>query len=129
MPTPHARVVVTQVLARRRERQTYRQIGDTLGLGQSTVARIVGRTSSNRQSALEPPRPANRYEHPTPEDMLYLDIKTLERFKHPGYRVTDRTKSSDGAGWEYVHVAVDDNSGATFSCILLHPVPSAPRMR
>ncbi|MEN5118180.1 IS481 family transposase [Luteimonas sp. TWI662] len=117
---PHATPasVTVQVLARRRERQTYRQIGDALGLSQSTVARIVRRAGLNRLSALEPPRPQNRYEHPNPGDMLHLDIKKLGRFRRPGHRVTgDRTQSSDGAGWEYVHVAIDDNSRVAFSCI------------
>lgn len=117
---PHAtpESVVEQVLARRRERQTYRQIGDALGLGQSTIARIVRRAGLNRLSALEPPRPQNRYEHPDPGDMLHLDIKKLGRFRRPGHRVTgDRSQSSDGAGWDYVHVAIDDNSRVAFSCI------------
>lgn len=117
---PHAtpEPVEMQVLARRRERQTYRHIGDALGLGQSTVARIVRRAGLNRLSALEPPRAQNRYEHPNPGDMLHLDIKKLGRFRRPGHRVTgDRTQSSDGAGWEYVHVAIDDNSRVAFSCI------------
>lgn len=118
--SPNATVgsVVEQVLERRRQRQTYRQIGDALELGHSTVARIVRRAGLNRLSSLEPPRAQNRYEHPNPGDMLHLDIKKLGRFWRPGHRVTgDRTQASDGAGWDYVHIAIDDHSRIGFSCI------------
>lgn len=49
--------------------------------------------------------------------MLHLAIKKLGRFQRPRHRVTgERTQSSDGPGWEYVHVAIDDNSRVAFSC-------------
>ena len=36
----------------------------------------------------------------------------------PGHRVTGiRGQSSRGAGWEYVHVAIDDHSRVSFACI------------
>lgn len=117
---PHATPdhIVDQVLTERRQRRTYRQIADTLEIGQSTIARILRRAGLHRLAELEPPRPDNRYEHHAPGDMLHLDIKKLGRFRRPGHRVTgDRTHASDGAGWEYVHVAVDDHSRVAFSCI------------
>lgn len=44
----------------------------------------------------------------------------LGRFWRPGHRVTgDRQQNSDGAGWEFVHVAIDDGSRIAFSS--LHP--------
>ncbi|GAB3684023.1 hypothetical protein GCM10028792_34300 [Salinisphaera aquimarina] len=65
----------------------------------------------NRLSALEPTLPAHRYEHDAPGDMLHLDIKKLNRFARPGHRVTgDRWGKSRGAGWDYIHVAIDDHS-------------------
>jgi hypothetical protein len=41
------------------------------------------------------------------------DIKKLGRFSSVGHRVTGRRTgycSSQGAGWEFVHVAIDDHS-------------------
>ena len=50
--------------------------------------------------------------------MLHLDIKKLGRFRRPGHRVTaDRTQTSPGAGWEFVHVALDDHSRVAFADI------------
>ncbi len=69
---------------------------------------------------LEPAAPVVRYEHPEPGDMLHLDIKKLSRFVRPGHRVTgDRTQNSSGAGWEFVHVALDDHS--RFACADIQP--------
>lgn len=111
---------VKQLIERRQRRQTYRQIAQALGIGQSTVARILKRKGLNRLAALSPARPDNRYEHEAPGDLLHLDIKKLGRFERPGHRVTgDRQQNTPKAGWEYVHVAIDDHSRLAFSS--LHP--------
>ena len=77
------------------------------------------RAGLNRLSHLEPARPDNRYEHEAPGDLLHLDIKKLGRFKRPGHRVTGTRQhcKNRGAGWEYVHVAIDDHSRIAFSSI------------
>ena len=107
-----------QIIERRHLRQTYRQISQTLGVGHSTVARVLHRAGLNRLAALEPARPENRYEHQAPGDLLHLDIKKLGRFERPGHRVTgNRRQDSPGAGWEYVHVAIDDHSRVAFSTL------------
>ncbi|UYG06495.1 IS481 family transposase [Halomonas sp. M4R1S46] len=114
---PHAvpAEVREQVLERRQQRQTYRQIAERLGIGHSTVARLLEREGLNRLSALTPARPVNRYEHDAPGDLLHLDIKKLGRFERPGHRVTgDRQQNTRGAGWEYVHIAIDDHSRVAF---------------
>lgn len=118
---PHAlpATIQAQVIEQRRSRQTYRQISLQCGIGQSTIARWLRRAGLNRLTALEPPTPVVRYEHPEPGDMLHLDIKKLGRFHRPGHRVTaDRTQNSSGAGWEFVHVALDDTSRIAFADIL-----------
>ena len=105
-------------MAQRRSRQTYRQISQQCGIGQSTIARWLQRAGLNRLAALEPAKPVVRYEHPEPGDMLHLDIKKLGRFQRPGHRVTaDRTQNSRRAGWEFVHVALDDHSRVAFADI------------
>lgn len=116
LATPES--VIQDVIARRRQRQTYRRIAAATGLGHSTVARILQRAGLNRLSTLEPARPANRYEHPAPGDLLHLDIKKLGRFERPGHRVTgNRQQKNRGAGWEYVHIAIDDHSRVAFGTI------------
>jgi transposase InsO family protein len=67
---------------------------------------------------LDPPVPARRYEHAAAGDLRHLDIRKLGRIVRPSHRVTgDRRDSVEGAGWEYVHVAVDDHSRIAFSAI------------
>jgi transposase InsO family protein len=111
---PHATSPVQRqrIIKLRRQRRTYQQIAQLEGVSMSTIARIVARAGLNRLAALEPVRPANRYLHDHPGDLLHLDIKKLGRFNRPGHRVTgDRQQgTSRGAGWEYVHVAIDDHS-------------------
>ena len=110
-----------RIIQLRRQRQTCCQIAQTVGVSQSTVARILLQAGLNRLSHLEPTRPDNRYEHEAPGDLLHLDIKKLGRFQRPGHRATGTRVgcSNRGAGWEYVHVAIDDHSRIAFSSI--HP--------
>ncbi len=117
---PHVlpQAVQAQVIEQRRSRQTYRQISQQCGVGQSTIARWLRRAGLNRLAALEPAAPIVRYEYAEPGDMLHLDIKKLGRFHRPGHRVTaDRTQNSRRAGWEFVHVALDDHSRVAFADI------------
>ena len=117
---PHAtpRAVIAQLIERRRARQTYRQIAVALGVAPSTTARLLRRAGLHRLAELEPARPDNRYEHAAPGDMLHLDIKKLGRFWRPGHRATgNRRGASDGAGWEFVHLAIDDHSRVAFGTI------------
>ncbi len=117
---PHAtpQAVVNEVLERRRARQSYHQIAQQLPVAPSTVARLLRRAGLHRLAELEPARPENRYEHPQPGDLLHLDIKKLARFRQPGHRVTgNRQINSDGVGWEYVHLAIDDHSRVAFGSI------------
>jgi len=119
---PHALppFVLAQVIEQRRSRQTYRQISQQCGVGRSTIGRWLKRAGLNRLALLEPALPVVRYEHPEPGDMLHLDIKKLGRFHRPGHRITgDRTQNSSGAGWEFVHVALDDHS--RFACADIQP--------
>lgn len=110
-----------QVIELRHQRKTYRQISQFLKVGNSTVGRILSRSGLNRLACLEPPVAVIRYEYPRPGGLLHLDIKKLGRFYKPGHRVTkDRLKGrSYHVGWEYAHVAIDDNSRVAHSS--LHP--------
>lgn len=113
-----------QIIKLRRERRTYRQISQELAVASSTVGRVLRRAGLNRLSLLEPARPTNRYVYDHPGELLHLDIKKLGRFRRPGHRVTgNRRQDSPGAGWEYVHVAVDDASRLALTTI--HPDETA----
>lgn len=109
-----------KIIEARKCRQTYRQISQNLRIGHSTIARLLGREGLNRMSSLEPAKPLQRYEYDRAGGLLHLDIKKLGRFRRPGHRVTgDRQQSSRGAGWEFVHIAIDDHSRIGFGTI--HP--------
>ena len=100
-------------------RQTARLIALQLGLARSTVSAVLARRGLGPQRALEPPRPPCRYERRRPGDLLHLDIKKLNRFWRPGHRLTgDRRSKCRGAGWDYVHVAIDDHSRIAYAEIL-----------
>ncbi|MWV16909.1 IS481 family transposase [Pseudomonas sp. L-22-4S-12] len=119
---PHATLedLMARLIEQRRARKSYRQIASELGLAVSTVARRLKKMGLHRLAELEPARPVIRYEYPAPGDLLHLDIKKLGRFRKPGHRVTgDRKQNSEGAGWEFVHVAIDDACRIAFSSV--HP--------
>ncbi len=119
---PHAtpRLKIEQMIERRRARATYRQIHLELGVAPSTIARQLRRAGLNRLACLQPAAPVVRYEYPHPGGLLHLDVKKLGRFHRPGHRVTgSRQLTSEGAGWDFVHIAIDDASRVAFSSI--HP--------
>jgi transposase InsO family protein len=107
------------VLELRRCRMSSVQIAKKLELPRSTVSRIVQRAGLSRVESLELPVAIQRYERKRPGDLLHLDVKKLGRFHRPGHRVHgDRSKRTEGAGWEFVHVAIDDRSRVAYVEIL-----------
>jgi transposase InsO family protein len=115
---PTSAELIGRVEALRRERWTGFRIAQQTGLSRATVSRILKRLKLSRMRDLEPRPPVQRYEHAAAGDLLHLDIKKLGRIVRPSHRVTgDRRDSMDGAGWEYVHVAIDDHSRIAFSAI------------
>ena len=104
---------------RREYRMTALRIANQLQLSRSTVAGVLQRAGLSQLKALEPVEPVVRYEHAGVGEMLHLDIKTLGRFWRPGHRLTgNRTQDCEGAGWEYVHVCVDDYSRVAYVEVL-----------
>lgn len=84
------------------------------------MSRILKRLGLNRIAALEPAEPVRRYERETPGELIHIDIKKLGRFERVGHRITGSPQKgkSRGAGWEFVHVCIDDASRLAFSQIL-----------
>jgi transposase InsO family protein len=103
----------------RRKRMTGGRIAQELGVSRSTVYRVVQRRHLSRLAAIDPPVPAERYEHASPGSLLHLDIKKLGCIGRIGHRINrDRRTHVAGVGWEFVHVAIDDHSRIAFSRIL-----------
>jgi transposase InsO family protein len=102
---------VAAIARLRRERLTGEAIGRRLGLKRSTVGAILRRLGLGRLAALDAKPPLVRYERATPGELIHIDTKKLGRIVRPSHRVTgNRRDAVRGAGWEYLHVAVDDAS-------------------
>lgn len=112
--------IVEQVQALRRQRMTGPAIAQALGLARSTVGLILRRLGLGKLSALDPKIPIVRYERAAPGEMIHLDIKKLGKFNVQGHRVTgDRQAGrSRKAGWDFLHVCVDDASRLAYTEIL-----------
>jgi transposase InsO family protein len=127
--TPPERVA--QIVRLRRLRMTAAQIALALGMALSTVSAVLKRVGLGKRSRLEPPEPPNRYERRHPGELVHIDIKKLGRILRPGHRVTGdprsqtkNTYTADGrrigdAGWEFVHVAIDDHSRLAYAEVLV----------
>jgi transposase InsO family protein len=105
----------------RRLRWASTKIAAALDLATSTVCAVLRRQGLHRLSRLEPPEPPNRYCRRHPGELIHIDIKKLGRFDRPGHRVTGRQagyRATYKAGWDAVHVAVDDTSRLAYVEIL-----------
>lgn len=100
----------------RRRRLTQAHIARSIGVSESTVSRVLARAGLSKLCALEPVQPIVRYEHAAPGDMVHIDTKKLGRIVRTGHRVSgDRRDTVDGAGWEFLFVAVDDHARIAFT--------------
>ena len=114
--------------ALRRLRMTAAEIAEILELPLSTVSVWLKRIGLGKRSRLEPLEPPNRYERRHPGELVHVDIKTLGRIRGAGHRITGSRASQkqtrrEGrrrgvAGWEYVHVMVDDHSRLAYAEVL-----------
>lgn len=96
-----------------------REIAVKLRMPRSTVSAVLKRHGVGRLGELQPSEPVRRYEHEAPGDLLHLDVKKLGRIRGIGHRITgDRHVRARGAGWEYVHVAIDDYSRLAYVEVL-----------
>jgi len=116
-PTPD--IVAAEVISLRRQRLPGKEVALRLNLSPATVSRILKRAGLSRMKDIDPPEPVRRYERQRPGEMIHIDIKKLGRFAQAGHRVTGTRQNcrNQGAGWEFAHVAIDDNSRIAFSQI------------
>jgi transposase InsO family protein len=93
-------------------------IGGLLGRPASTVWKVLRRHGCSRLPR-RPVDPPNRYERARPGELVHVDIKRLGRFHTPGKAVLhDRRTRNRYAGWQYVHLAIDDHSRLAYAEIL-----------
>ena len=93
-------------------------LGAMLGRPASTVGKVLRRLGCSRLPR-EPRPPVVRYERDRPGELLHIDTKKLGRFWHVGKRILkDGVARSPRAGWQHVHVAVDDHSRLAYAEVL-----------
>ena len=127
--TPERRVAA--IAALRRLRFTGPEIAELLAMPLSTVSGILTRIGMGRLGRLGL-EPAERYERARPGELIHVDIKKLGRIQVPGHAVTAnrrqrarRTRVGQPAGkflgtagWEFVHVAIDDCTRLAYAEVL-----------
>jgi transposase InsO family protein len=122
---------VEAIAALRRLRFTGPEIAEVLGMALSTVSGILARIGMGKlgRVGLEP---AVRYERERPGELIHIDIKKLGRIERgAGARITgmanrgSRPRRTDAlgvsrqiAGWEYVHIAIDDCTRLAYAEVL-----------
>jgi transposase InsO family protein len=122
---------VEAVVKLRRVRFTAAEIAETLGMARSTVSGILTRVGMGRLGRLGL-EPSSRYERSKPGELVHVDVKKLGRIErgagkrwrdglrqHYTGRYTDAAgRRRRSAGWEYVHIAVDDHSRLAYAEVL-----------
>src|SRR3984957_12641068 len=117
--TPAERIEA--IAALRRLRFTGPEIAEILGMALSTVSGILKALGMGKLGRLGL-GPAVRYERERPGELIHIDVKKLGRIQAAaGHRITGRAGARQparrtdahgvrrgSAGWDAVHVAVDD---------------------
>jgi transposase InsO family protein len=94
-------------------------VAGQLGLPASTVWKVLHRHGRSRLP--RPLRgPVRRYERSRPGELLHVDIKRLGRFWTVGKRIlgAEVGNLSRRAGWQYLHVSIDDHSRLAYAELL-----------
>jgi transposase InsO family protein len=100
----------------RRRRLVQARIAASVGVSKSTVGRVLARAGLSHLRDLEPTEPVLRYEHAHPGDLVHIDTKKLGRIERMGHRITGNPRdNTDGAGWEFLFVAIDDHARIGFT--------------
>jgi transposase InsO family protein len=121
---------VQVIAALRRLRFTGPEIADLLGRPLSTVSGILTRIGMGRLGRLGL-EPAQRYERSRPGELIHVDVKKLGRIvggagkrirgggNHYTGSYTDKAGIRRGkAGWECVHIAIDDATRLAYAEVL-----------
>jgi len=122
---------VQAIAALRRLRFTGPEIAEVLGMATSTVSGVLARIGMGKlgRVGLDP---AQRYERARPGELIHIDVKRLGRIERgAGARITgmanrgSRPTRLDAAGtrrqtagWEDVHIAIDDCTRLAYAGVL-----------
>jgi len=122
---------VAVIVKLRQLRMTAAEIAETLAMPLSTVSGILTRLGLGRLGRLGLEAPV-RYERSRPGELVHLDVKKLgrivggagKRWRDNGYQhYTGSYTDAAGrvhakAGWEFVHIAIDDHSRLAYAEVL-----------
>jgi transposase InsO family protein len=122
---------VAVIVKLRRLRMTAAEIAETLAMPLSTVSGILTRIGLGRLGRLGLEQPV-RYERSRPGELVHLDVKKLGRIErgagkrwrdgmrqhYTGRHLDAAGRIRGSAGWEYVHIAVDDHSRLAYAEVL-----------
>jgi transposase-like protein len=119
---------IEAIAALRRLRMTGQEISEVLEMPLSTISGILTRIGLGRLGRLGL-EPAERYERERPGELLHIDVKKLGRIVVPGHRITGNRRQRarrvrrggpqvGTAGWEYVHVCIDDATRLAYAEVL-----------
>lgn len=100
-------------------------VAGQLGLPASTVWKVLRRYGVSRLQ-LPAREPVRRYERARPGELVHVDIKRLGRFWTLGKRVlgSEVGNLSRRAGWQYLHLAIDDHSRLAYGELLASESPA-----
>jgi transposase InsO family protein len=120
-PCSIAQSTVQQIVEGRRRYLTQARIAASVRVSKSTVGRVLRRAGLSRLSDLQPTEPPQRYEHALPGDLVHIDTKKLGRIERLGHRISGNPRdNTNGAGWEFLFVAVDDHARIGFTDLYPH---------
>jgi transposase InsO family protein len=102
------------------------RLGPELGHPRSTVYAVLRREGLSRLTYLDRPSAVPiRYERERPGELIHIDVKKLGRIRPGGgwtmLGMSAETKAGKGrgAGYDYLHVAIDDHS--RYAYVEVHP--------
>jgi transposase InsO family protein len=88
------------------------------GRSASTVGKVLRRWGCSRLPRPERD-PVIRYERERPGELVHVDTKKLGRFHVVGKRILkDGVNRSRRAGWQHLHIAIDDHSRLAYAEVL-----------
>jgi transposase InsO family protein/transposase-like protein len=121
---------IQAIAALRRLRFTGPEIAELFAMAPSTVSGILTRIGMGRLGRLGL-EPAERYERERPGELIHIDVKKLGRIqggagkritgtrRHHQLAITDAAgRRRKTAGWDFVHVAIDDATRLAYAEVL-----------
>ncbi len=111
--------VEQRILKLRHTRLSAKKIARRIRRPRATVSGVLARLGLGKLKFLDRLQPVRRYEKEFPGELLHIDTKPLARITRVGHRIHgDRSKRVRGAGWEHVHVCVDDATRVAYAEVL-----------